>query len=80
LIFPEQFGVIGKVSKKPIELPQCSLAAVQPAREGMGCERLGLKDNKPENEEGLLRMPAVGSCIDTHQEQTFERTSSRLLP
>jgi hypothetical protein len=80
LIFPEQFGVIGKVPKKPIELPKCSLAAVQPPREGMGCERLGLKDYKAKNQEGLLRMPAIGSCIDTHQEQALERTSRRLLP
>jgi hypothetical protein len=43
-------------------------------------ERLGLKDYKAENEEWLLRMPAVGSCIDTHQEQTLEMTSRRLLP
>ncbi len=46
----------------------------------MRCKRLGLKDHKAENEEGLLRMPVVGSCIDTHQEQALKMTSSRLLP
>jgi hypothetical protein len=80
LIFPKQFSVIGKVSKKPIELPQCSIAAVQAPGEGMGCERLGLKDYKAENEEGFLWVPTVGSRIDAHQEQALEMTSCCLLP
>jgi hypothetical protein len=43
-------------------------------------ERLGLKDYKAENEEGFLWVPAVGSCIDTHQEQALEMTGRGLLP
>src|ERR1700733_61026 len=66
LIFPQQFEVIGKVPKEPTELPECSLAAVQPSREGMCGERLGLKDYEAKNQERLLWMPAVGSSIDTH--------------
>ena len=80
LILSEQFGVIAKVPKKPIELPECSLAAVQPSGEGTCGERFGLEDYEAKNEEGLLRMPAVGSCIDTHQEHALERTRSRLSP
>jgi len=78
LILPEQFGVIAKVAQEPIELPERSSAAVQPPGEGMCGEGFGLKDYKAENEEWLLRMPAVGSGIHAHQEEALETTINRL--
>ena len=41
-------------------------------------EGFGLKDHEAENEEWLLRMPAVGSGIHTHQEEALETTIHRL--
>src|SRR5271170_3441565 len=46
LILSEQFRVIAKVPKKPIEFPKRSLGAVQPPGEGMCCEGFRLKDDK----------------------------------
>jgi hypothetical protein len=66
LILTEQFGVITEVPKKPIELPKCSLAAVQPPGEGTCGKEFRLENYKAKNEEWLLRMPAIRRCIDAH--------------
>src|SRR5271157_1322076 len=78
-IAAEEVPVVAKISQEPIELPESSFGTVQPASDGPSGKGLGLQHHKPDGEEWFLRMPAVGSSIDTDQEQSFEETVATLL-
>jgi hypothetical protein len=73
-IAAEKVPVIVKVPQEPIELPESSLGAVQPANDGPSGKGLGLEHHKPDGKEWFLVMPAVGSSVDTDQEQPFKET------
>ncbi len=53
--------------------------AVEPAGEGSALERLGFQHNESDQQESLLRMPAVGGPFDANQEQAFQGTVAILL-
>jgi hypothetical protein len=75
----EQFGVIAKISQKPIELPKGTLGAVQASREGLACESLRFEDPEAESVKRLLGMPAVGNRFDANQKESVERRWDVLL-
>src|ERR1700719_1395237 len=80
LILSEQFRVVSEIAQKPIQLPKRSFGAVEPAQKRSFRKRFGLENDKPQRQERLLRMPAIGSSIDPNESQPFEKTVSILLP
>jgi hypothetical protein len=68
LVIFEELGVVTKISKKPVEFPESSFGAVQPAREKPGFERSGFQNCKSDLYERLLRMPSVARPIHADKE------------
>jgi hypothetical protein len=73
LVPVEQFGVIAKISQKPIQLPKGTLGAVQATREGLACENLRFENPEAESIKRLLEMPPVGNGLNAHQKESVER-------
>src|SRR5713226_766805 len=80
LVLAEQVGVVTKISEKPVELPQRPFCAIQPAGEGASCERLRFQDNKSNHPEWFLRMPAIGSPLDTDEEWALKPLLAVVCP
>src|SRR5712691_3642529 len=80
LVLTEQVGVVTKISEKPVELPQRPFRAIQPACEGSSCERLRFQDNKSNQPEWFLRMPAIGSPLDADEEQPLKPLLAIVCP
>jgi len=72
LIAVEQVGIVAKVSKKPMELPQGSLRAIQSAEKGPVLKGLRLQNDKSELNEGFLRMPPIRRPFHTDQKHAIE--------
>jgi hypothetical protein len=79
LVPVEQFGVVTKISQKPIQLPKCTLGAVQASGEGLAGESLRFDNLESESIKRLLEMPPIGNCLDAYQEESVERTWRVLL-
>jgi hypothetical protein len=79
LIPTEEFGVVVKIAKKPIELPERTFRTVEAPREGKCFMRDRLQDAEAEGKEGLLRMPPIGSPFDTDEKQSIEITDEILM-
>src|SRR5713101_4172518 len=80
LVLTEQIGVVAKISEKPVELPQRPFCAIQPACERASCERLGFQDNKSNQPKWFLRMPAIGSPLDTDEEEPLKPLLAIVCP
>jgi hypothetical protein len=72
LIAIEQVGIVVKISKEPMELPQGSLGAIQPAEKGPVLEGLRLQNNKSELHEWFLWMPPIPRSFHTHEKHAIE--------
>jgi len=80
LVLTEQVGVVAKISEKPAELPQGPFRAIQPACERASCERLWFQDNKSNQPEWFLPMPAIGSPLDTDEEWALKPLFAIVCP
>src|SRR5713101_4129723 len=80
LVLTEQVGVVAKISEEPVELPQRPFCAIQPACERAPCERLWFQDNKSNQPEWFLRMPAIGSPLDTDEEEPLKPLLAIVCP
>jgi hypothetical protein len=74
LVAAKEFIIIAKVPQEPTELPERSFTAVEPSGEGPCGERCGFLDDEAEEQEWLLRMPAVRSTVHADQEESIELT------
>jgi hypothetical protein len=72
LIAMEQVGIVAKVSEEPMELPQGSLGAIQPAEKGPISKGLRLQNDKSELHEWFLWVPPIPSSFHTHQKHAIE--------
>jgi hypothetical protein len=79
LVPGQQFGVVAKIAKEPRKLPKGAIRAVEAPREGKCFMGGWLQDAEAEGQEGLLRMPAIGSALDPNQEESIEVTDQILL-
>src|SRR6516162_2166449 len=61
LVVTQKSGIVTKILKKPFQLPQCPLAAVNAAGKGSMEVNSRFQDSEAHSQEGLFRMPAVGS-------------------
>ena len=80
LILGEQFHVIAEVAQEPVELPEGAFGALEPAGEALSGERLWFEHGESEQQEGLLRVPAVGGPFDAHEEGAFQGMITIGLP
>ncbi len=72
LVSTEQVGVIAEIPQEPIQFPQGLLGAIEPPRNFARGKFLRLQDGETENEEGLLRVPAIIGSVHAHQEDAFQ--------
>jgi hypothetical protein len=72
LISIQQVGIVAKVSKKPMELPQRPLGAIQSAEEGPVLEGLRLQDDESEFNEWFLWVPLIPRSLHTNQKNAIE--------
>jgi hypothetical protein len=72
LIAVEQVGIVAEVSKKPMELPQGSFGAIQPAEKGPALKGLRLQNNKSELHKWFLLMPPIPRSFHSHQKHAIE--------
>jgi hypothetical protein len=79
LIAMEQVGIVAKVSKKPMQLPQSSLGAIQPAEERPVLGRLRLQNDKSELHEWFVRMFPIPSLLNANQKHAIEATFGILV-
>jgi hypothetical protein len=63
LIAIQQIGIVAKVSKKPMELPQGSLGAIQPTEKGPVFRGLRLQNDKSDLYEGFVGMSTIPSSF-----------------
>ena len=64
LVLAEQFGVVAKVTQKPVQLPQRFRRAIEASGDALAGIQLGLDDREPEEVIGLLCLPAMLRFID----------------
>src|SRR5579862_5715025 len=79
LIAIEEIQVVAKVTKEPVEFPEGTFAAVNPARKRSRLRGCRLQDCEAQSQEGLLWMPAIGCSFHTNQEETFQIAAGTLL-
>jgi hypothetical protein len=79
LVPVEQIGVIAEIAQEPIQLPERSFGAIQPTREGSCGKRFRLENDQANGKERFLGMPAIGSSIDSNEEQALEKTVAILV-
>src|SRR6202521_5492847 len=71
-ISAHQIRVVAKVPQEPAELPECFGSAVEATVEGTALMFRWFENDKPQNIERPLGMPAVEDPIDADQEYTLQ--------
>src|ERR1700730_17575499 len=67
-----QIAVVAEIAKEAPEFPKCLRCAIESSREWTILMFSWLDDDKPQNVERPLRMPAVEGPIDADQEDAFQ--------
>ncbi|MFZ0466623.1 MAG: hypothetical protein WAL78_13085 [Candidatus Acidiferrales bacterium] len=71
LVPTEQVGVVTEIAQEPVQFPKGSSAGVQAATEDLSGVLVRLKNRKSQDEEGLVRMPAIEGLLDPNEEDTL---------
>src|SRR5579864_4083857 len=64
LVPTKQVRVVTEVAQEPMQFPKGSGAGVHAAAENLAGVLAGLKNRKSQDEEGLVRMPAIERLLD----------------
>jgi len=72
LVAIQQVAIVAKVAKKPMELPQCPLGAIDSAEKGPALRVLWLQNDKSELHEWFLGVPPIRGFFHTNQKHAIK--------
>src|SRR5579872_7317779 len=73
----EQVGVVTEVTEEPMQFPKGSSAGVQATAKNLAGVLDWLKNRKSQDEERLVRMPAIEGLLDANEEDTLKLVIAR---